>query len=231
MRSKITSFAGCLFFILCFLMFAPDSAFPQDGTGDGHAINWSMAVLKRNGSAYESVPFRQPLAMTRRDAYRLYLAFDTEDFDTKGHCYVIQEDDEGRLPFVYRTTVSHGDSITLPGEDRDFVTAEHPGTNRFYVIVSAEPRPNLEKLMDQHEQEDPAVSLDRSILSEVLAIRRSTSSGSGSSAESGRSRASRRDSPPAASGMTVPADPAIGAELYPFEGHSAWVVTITVRVR
>ena len=226
--------AGMLIYIFCFLIFAPDYVCAQDGTEE--AINWRMAILKGNSSAYESMPFRQPLSMTRRDVFQLYLSF-----DGRGFCYVILENDEGSLPFMYKKSVSPGDRITLPGdavegdgEGQNFNAAGLLGTSRFYVIVSAEPKPNLERLIDQHKREPVSVSLDRSLLSEVLAVRRSISPGPGSSAESGQRRTARRDSPRDRPGTTVPpteADPAMRGELSFYEGREAWAVTATVRVQ
>ena len=156
---------GKFLLCLCFLVVAADFTSAQEPTGD-HVQSWQMAVLKKNGSVYESIPFYQPLSMTRTDSYQLYLGF-----NGKGFCYVIQEDDEGTLPFAYRKTVSPGDRITLPGEGRDFIAAGLPGTSRLYVIVSDHPRANLEKLLEHYEQGTDVVSLDRSILSEVFAIK------------------------------------------------------------
>ena len=208
-----------LFFILCFLMFTHDGPCAQEESGEAHALLWKMAVLKKSGSAYESVPFRQPLTLTRRDAYQLYLGF-----EGAGYCYVVQEDDEGKLPVVYRKIVSPGDQITLPAdilregaeESRDFRAGDLLGTSRLYMIISTQPRKNLERLMDQHGKEPVTVSLERSLLSEVLAIRRSLSSF------------------PVPTETAVPpaeTEPAIKGELSRFEGREAWVVTITVRVQ
>ena len=157
-----------LFFILGILFFIPGIIYTQDKTTE--ARDWEMAVLKKNNSKYESIAFQQPITMTRRDAFQLYFSF-----NMNGFCYVIQEDDEGRLPFVYKSAVSIGQNFTLPEKDRDFLNAELPGTNRFHVIICTEPRANLEKLIDQHGKEAVTVSLERSLLSEVLAVKKNIS--------------------------------------------------------
>ena len=193
------------------------NVYAQEETGKSHALSWEMALLKKNGSAYESIPFRQPLTMTRRDSYQLYLAFQGE-----GYCYVIQEDDEGKLPLVYRQSFMPGDRIILPEgappekSGGDFRAGDLPGTSRLYVIVSAQPRQNMERLMDQYERESASTALERSLFSEVLAIRRNVAA------------------PPDAPETSVPpaaTDPAMKGELRLFEGRDAWVITITVRVR
>jgi len=210
---------GKLFFILCLLFFTLGSAYAQEESGEASTPGWKMALMKKSGSAYESMPFNQSLSMARNDAYRLYLAF-----DGAGYCYVIQEDDEGKLPFVFKKTVSRGDRITIPknevpdgaGPGRDFKAGDLIGTSRLYVIVSGQRRQHLEKLMEQHEKENPSVSLNRSLLSEVLAIRRSLSS-----------------TPDNAADLVSPTDtdPAMKGQLWLFEGRDARVVTITVRVQ
>ena len=210
--------AAKLFFILCFLIFTLDSPCAQEESEEISCPLWKMALLKKSGSAYESIAFRQSLTMTRRDVYQIYLAFEGE-----GYCYVVQEDDEGRLPLVFRKTVSRGDRINLPEqalregteEGRDFKAGDLPGTSRLYVVVSGQPRQHLEKLMEQHEKESSAIPLERSLLSEVLAIRRSLSS----------LPSAETSVPPAAT------DPAMKGQLWLFEGQDAWVVTITVRVQ
>ena len=199
---KQSLFSYFLIFALC-LSFAPAALAAEDESGEISAPPWKMAVLKKNSSGYESVPFRRPLTMTRRDSYRLDLSF-----EEKGCFYVIQEDDEGRLPFIYRKNVSGGETLSLPGgssQGLDFICSDLPGTNRFYVIVSAQPRPNLERLIDQYERESAGSSLERSILSEVLGIRRS-----------------------AASSETSPASE---GEFTLFEGRNTRVITITIRVQ
>ena len=227
-----------VFLIFCFLVFALGGVCGQEETEGIHTLLWKMAVLKKSGSAYESVPFRRTtLTLIKNDAFKIYLGF-----ESTGYCYIVQENDEGRLPVVYRKNVSPGDRLTLPPdvlgerveEKRDFRARDLPGTNRFYVIVSAQPKQNLERLIEQHEQEPTEASLERSILSEVLAIRRSVSSHSGNSAESDHSRQDRQGSLPAHPGVTVPpteTDPAMKGELRLFEGREAWVVTITIRVQ
>ena len=207
---------GKLFCILCLFMFTLGGAYAQEENGEAAAPLWKMAFLKKSGSAYESVPFRQNLTMRRNDAYRVYLAF-----EGAASCYVIQEDDEGKLPLVYKKAVSRGDSISLPEdvlgngaeESRDFKAASLLGTSRLYVIVSDKPRQHLEKLIEQYEKESDALSLERSLLSEVLAIRRSLSS------------------LPETSVPPTETDPAMKGQLWLFEGRDAWVVTITVRVQ
>ena len=198
-----------LFFILCFIIFAAGSIHTQEKTGDVRAPNWKIAVLKKSGGAYESVPFHQPLNMNRRDVFHLYLAF-----DLKCCCYVIQENDEGKLPLVFRKAVSPGDKFILPGEEQDFAAASLSGTTRLYVIVSPEPRPNLERLIDLYEQESDKISLERSILSEVLAIRRNVPPS--------------HDPEEASQAGT---DPAVRGQIRLFGGDTARVVTITVRAQ
>jgi len=241
-----------LFLIICFLIFILGSAGGQEKSGDIHTLLWKMAVLKKSGSAYESVAFRRTtLTMIKNDAFKIYLGF-----DSAGYCYIVQENDEGKLPVVYRKNVSPGDRLTLPGNTLpekadaggDFRARDSPGSNRFYVIVSALPRQNLEKLMEQHEQNPSDTSLERSILSEVLAIRRSISSLSESSTAGGGpgedKSGSARNNPQAGSsgpqagssgqGATVSptgSDPAMKGELRLFQGREAWVVTVTVRVQ
>ena len=201
---------------------------------------WKMALLKKNASGYESVPFRRPLSMTRRDAYQLYLAF-----EGNASCYVIQEDDEGGLPVIFRKNVSNGDTLSLPGEcalegseANDFICSALPGTSRLYIVVSAQPKQNLERFMEQRGRGPAAPSLERSILSEVLAIRRSASS---AERDSGPERLRRRSpenndrpdpsDPTEARGPITVTDPAINGELSLFEGRETWVVTVTVRVQ
>ena len=196
------------FFIFCFLIFTLDICSAQEISGEA-ALKWRMALLKQNGLVYESIPFSTAISMTRRDVYRLYLGF-----DFKGCCYIIEEDDEGKLPFVLRRTVSPGDSITLPGEDRDFKAAEVPGTSRLYVIVSAEPRQNLERLIEQYDRGAVPASLERSLLSEVLAVRRNVSS---------------LPETPEISAPPMEGDPAFRGELYLFEGRDTRVITVTIR--
>ena len=157
--------------------------------------------------------------MARNDAYRVYLAF-----EGPGFCYVVQEDDEGKLPLVFKKTVSQGDRISLPANEardgasqaRDFRAGELLGTSRLYVIVSGQRRQHLEKLMEQHGNESVTVTLERSLLSEVLAIRRTLSSASDNAAD-----------------LVAPSetDPAMKGQLRLFEGRDARVVTITVRVQ
>ena len=197
---------GKLFFILCLLGVVQAGTSAQDRAAEAHG-GWKMALLKKSGSVYESLPFGQSLTMTRRDSYQLYLAFNIHAF-----CYVIQEDDEGGLPFVFSKTVSPGDSISLPEENRDFIAAEQPGTNRFYVIVSADHKNNLERLIGQYEREPGAVSLERSLLSEVLAIRRNVPS-----------------HPDPAEATPAETDRIMSGPLRFFEGRDDWVVTVTVR--
>ena len=218
-----------LLIFLFFLTIALCASYSQDESGIIPVPPWKMAVLRKNASGYEPVPFRQPLSMSRRDAYRLYLAFEGNCC-----CYVIQEDDEGKLPFIYRRNVSGGEALSLPGgtvskdpeggfpeepdefpfsgdlagensPDPDFACSGLPGTSRLYVIVSSQPKPNLERLMDQFEREPVRSQLERSILSEVLAIRRG---------------ASPRET-----------DRASGGGHLPPEGRDTRVITVTVRVR
>jgi len=170
-----------------------------------------MAVLKKNGPVYESVSLMNTLAMTRRDLYQIYLGFESESY-----CYIIREDDEGKLPLVYSRTVSPGDSITLPGEGRDFLAGEHPGTNRLYVIVSAQPRQNLGRLIEQRERGSSAGSLERSILSEVLAVKRYASSA---------------QEIPVIFSPPQEGDPVMNGEMTIIEGRDVRVFTITVRVQ
>ena len=210
-----------LFLYLCFLVFTLGSAGAQEAARDKtEAFSspvWKMAVLKKSGSSYRSIPFRQNIAMIRNDAYRLYLSF-----NTAGYCYVIQEDDEGKLPFVYKKTVSSGDRLVLPkdaeqdddGDDRDFIARKLPGTSRLYVIVSGQPKQHLSNLIEQYEDDSDSRSVQRSLLSEVLAVRRSMAS----SAEP--------------EGISVPGnkeEPSIDGSLTFFEGRETWVITITFR--
>ena len=135
---------------------------------DGARLPWKMELLKKRASAYESTAFHDRLIMARNDSYKVTLSFEEE-----GYCYIVRENDEGRLPLVYRKNVSGGESITLPEDGSDFRAGDLIGTSRLYVIFSPVPMQHLTKLMEQHESETPTVSLDRSLLSEVLAIRRS----------------------------------------------------------
>lgn len=203
---------GKSLFIFCFLMLFLNRGSPQEAVPQGsREVKWRMALLIKNGAVYESVPFGNALSMTRRDVYHLFLGFDSESF-----CYVIQEDDEGKLPFVYRKTVSPGDRITLPGEGRDFIAGELRGTSRLYVIVSTEPRQNLDRLLEQHEQRAAAAAIERSILSEVLAVRKNILSS---------------QEIPEISSPPPEGDPVMKGELYLFEGRDIRVVTVTVRVQ
>jgi len=204
--------AGKLFFVLCFLLFTFDGVYSQEESREN--ILWKMALLKKSGSVSreaESVPFRQSITMLKRDTYQLYLAFGGH-----GSCYVIQENDEGKLPLVFKKSVLPGDRLILPGEGRGFKAVELPGTTRLYVIVSARPRPNLERLMEQHGPDPYGTSLERSLLSEVLAIRRSLPSPSDL---------------PVTPVPPTETDPAMKGQLWLFEGRDSWVVTITVRVQ
>ena len=202
-----------VFLFFCFLLLYINLGSAQEAH-EG-ALKWKMAFLKKSGAAYESILFRNALSVAKRDLYQLYLGF-----DTKSYCYIIHEDDEGKLPLVYRKNVSPGDKIILPGDDRDFLAAEFPGTSRFYVIVSSEPRQNLERLIEQSERRNVTAnassSLERSILSEVLAVRRNVSSFQDIQDIS---------SPPGEG------DPAMRGELYLFDCRDIMVVTVTVRVQ
>ena len=206
---------GKLILVFFIFGFVPGISPAQEEEGEFSVFNWKMAVLKKNVAAYESVPFRQPLSMTRRDMYQLYLGFESSCL-----CYVIQENDEGRLPLIYKKAVSSGDKIILPGEGGDFKAAENPGTSRFYIVVSARPKQNLERLINQYiEQQgkEPApAALERSILSEALAIRRSVSS---------------RPEPPEKTAPAAGTDPSIKGDFWLFESRDDWVVTVTVRVQ
>jgi hypothetical protein len=173
---------------------------PALSAQEGLSVSWKIALLKKAGSVYESVPFAQPLAMTRKDTYHISLATLGE-----GHCYALQENDEGRLSLVYRKSFLPWEEITLPADGTDFKAAELPGTSRLYIIVSASPRANLERLMDQYFQGAAAPSLERSLLSEVLAIRRNFAL-----------------LPAVPPGAGVPA-------VWLFEGRDCYAVTITVR--
>ena len=206
-----------LFFIILFLGSVLGAAFAQEEAEKTPAVNWKMALLKKNGSAYESLALRRPLTMTRKDSFQIYLAF-----DSTGYCYVVQENDAGKLPLVYRKTFSPGDRLTLPpgsnlpDESRNFKAAELIGANHFYVIVSAQPRQNLERLMDQYEQEPGTPALERSILSEVLATRRSITS-----------RTDIVETPVS----PTKSDRAMKGQLWLFEGRDAWVITVVVRIQ
>ena len=209
-----------LFLLLCFLIFTLGVAGAQEAAGEKPEAftspAWKMAVLKKSGSSYRSTAFNQNISMTRNDAYRLYLSF-----DTIGYCYVIQEDDEGKLPFVYKKTVTNGSKLVLPkdaeqdddDDDWDFRARELPGTSRIYVTVSAQPKQHLSNLIEQYEDDDRR-SIERSILSEVLAIRRSMAS----SAElEGISVSGSKE------------EPAVDGVLTFFEGRETRVITITFR--
>jgi len=196
----------------------------QEQTGENPVQNWRMAILRKSGSAYESIPFHRPLLLSRKDLYQLYLGF-----ESTGYCYVIQEDDAGKLPLVFRMAFSPGDTITLPegstlpegttlpgGEGGDFKASDLPGTSRLYVLISSQPRQNLERLIDQYNQEPVSDSLERSLLSEVLAMRRSISS---------RGEIPETQAPPSET------DRPMKGQLWTFEDRDAWAVTVVIRVQ
>lgn len=238
------------FLITLFLCSVLGITFAQEETGEIPALNWKMALLKKNGAAYESVAFNKPLIFNRKDAFQVYLSF-----GSTGYCYVIQEDDGGKLPLIYRKNFSPGDQITLPegsnlpeggnlpgtaaGKSaaivRDFRAAELVGTSRIYVIVSAQPRQNLERLLDQYQQEGGTASLERSVLAEVFAIRRNISPLPEPVSEApDESSVQRRRYSTEFSGTPVsPAetDRAMKGQLWLFEDRNAWVITAVVRVK
>jgi bifunctional DNA-binding transcriptional regulator/antitoxin component of YhaV-PrlF toxin-antitoxin module len=207
-RRKNMNITKKLLLVFC-LMGAVRGGVPaREDSAPVEGLEWSMAVLRKSSPAYDSLPFFEPLTFTRRDAFQIYLKFEGEGF-----CYVILEDDEGKLPLVYKRTVSGGGRITLPEEDRDFLAAELHGTSRLYVIVSARPKQNLERLIDLYGKEDSPPSLDRSILSEVFTIRKSAAS-------------------PSDTAETVPPvkdDRPMNGQMWRFESQETSVVTVTVR--
>ena len=208
---------GKLFFIIVFLCSVLGVTPAQQQAGENPVQNWKMAVLRKSGSVYESIPFHRPLVMNRKDLYQLYLGF-----DSTGYCYVIQEDDAGKLPLVFRTAFSPGDTVTLPegstpeGPAGDFKAAELPGTSRLYVLVSSQRRQNLDRLIDQYKREPVSASLERSLLSEVFALRRTISS---------RGELPETQVPP------VETDRPMKGQLWLFEGRDAWVITVVIRVQ
>lgn len=126
-----------LFLPLCWCVLAVVAGAQSSG-----AMAWKMALLRWNGSEYESVPFQKTLFMAKEDALQLFIQTDSACF-----CYVLNETSAGKLSVVFNSALKPGVPLYLPDAEADFQLVDPSGTDKYFVIVSSSRQATLEVLL------------------------------------------------------------------------------------
>jgi hypothetical protein len=167
-------------------------------------VDWKLAFVKWRATDIAALPFSRPVILSDGDKFQLFIM----DVKTPAYCYVIYDSTDGKLSPLLQSTLRPGESILLPSESEAFQVSPPGGTEKIFVIVTAERQTRLERLFKSPD--DAQVILD-----EVVRIRQSTST-----------LAEAPEKPAPMGGVTRGKDLAVQGSEY--EGQLSYVKTIRI---
>ena len=107
-------------------------------------FSFKLAFLKHDKSVYTSQDINRPVKMQNGNKFKLFIESEKE-----ASIYIINENPDGRVSVILRSTLLPKCSLFIPSKDKSFSIKPPEGIDKIFIIASAFPQKNLEKLLDE----------------------------------------------------------------------------------
>lgn len=132
-----------------------------------NSLNWEFAFLSESKGLYIPVDSERIIELSENSNFKLFLSTQSNCY-----CYVIYEDINGTETVLFSGSLIAASDLYLPSKNISSAYNITPpsGTEKIYIIVSALPQKDLEKILNK------SVLDSKKILDEVLKIKKNLSS-------------------------------------------------------
>jgi hypothetical protein len=125
---------------------------------------WSLALLNQRVGV--SVSLERPALMETGDIVSFYVTSEADCY-----CFLVAQSSDNEVAVLHSRPLKAGEEIRTGAVQ----LAEPPGTETFFIVMSAGRQRKLEQAVEAHARNPASTRTGRAVLNEVFALRREVS--------------------------------------------------------